>query len=93
MCHTTPPKQFLSDKNSTLIEANLVPLSKVFYDPIETRAESVLQPDVLEKATEENFIKAQSIVSNWYVVLFIIGVAADDDLCICCYHFKLGSLN
>nr|CAH8860504.1 unnamed protein product [Trichobilharzia regenti] len=63
--YTTPPKQFLSDKNSTLIEANLVPLSKVFYDPIETRAESVLQPDVLEKATEENFIKAQSIVSNW----------------------------
>ncbi|CAH8608759.1 unnamed protein product [Heterobilharzia americana] len=63
--YTTPPKLFLSDKNITLVEANLVPLSKVFYDPIETRAEDVLLPDVLEKITEGNFAKAQSIVSKW----------------------------
>ncbi|CAH8862575.1 unnamed protein product [Trichobilharzia szidati] len=71
--YTTPPKQFLSDKNNTLIEANLVPLSKVFYDPIEFESMIyihvlkvvILQPNVLEKATEENFVKAQSIVSNW----------------------------
>ncbi|CAH8608736.1 unnamed protein product [Schistosoma rodhaini] len=63
--YTTPPKLFLSDKNITLIEADLVPLSKVFYHPTDIPAENVLRSDVLEKANEENSIKAQSIVSYW----------------------------
>ncbi|KAH8858560.1 Tether containing UBX domain for GLUT4 [Schistosoma japonicum] len=38
--YTTPPKLFLSDKTITLIEADLVPLSRVFYHPSETLAEN-----------------------------------------------------
>ncbi|KAK4468000.1 hypothetical protein MN116_008181 [Schistosoma mekongi] len=64
--YTTPPKLFLSDKTVTLIEADLVPLSRVFYHPSETLAENVLRSDVLAKATtEENINRAQSIVAYW----------------------------
>ncbi|TNN16776.1 Tether containing UBX domain for GLUT4 isoform 1 [Schistosoma japonicum] len=64
--YTTPPKLFLSDKTITLIEADLVPLSRVFYHPSETLAENVLRSDVLDKATtKENINRAQSIVAYW----------------------------
>ncbi|CAH8575157.1 unnamed protein product [Schistosoma intercalatum] len=63
--YTTPPKLFLSDTNITLIEADLVPLSKVFYHPTDISADNVLRSDILDKASEENIIKAQSVVTYW----------------------------
>ncbi|CAH8531409.1 unnamed protein product [Schistosoma turkestanicum] len=63
--YTSPPKVFLSDRNKTLIEANLVPLSKVFYHPSDIPAENILKSDILNQIHEENIIKAQSIVSYW----------------------------
>ncbi|GAA55263.1 tether containing UBX domain for GLUT4, partial [Clonorchis sinensis] len=63
--YTTPPKTFLKDKDETLIEANLVPMTKVYISPQSLKAEEALRPELISDATTANMHSAREVVANW----------------------------
>lgn len=63
--YTTPPKTFLKNKDETLIEANLVPMTKVYISPQSLKAEEALQPELISDATTANMLRAREVVTNW----------------------------
>ncbi|CAL8083836.1 unnamed protein product [Calicophoron daubneyi] len=63
--YTTPPKFILKQMNSTLIEANLVPLVKVYFSADSSKTSEVLSPRILATITEENQSKAEEVVKSW----------------------------
>ncbi|TGZ61766.1 hypothetical protein CRM22_007828 [Opisthorchis felineus] len=63
--YTTPPKTFLKNKDETLIEANLVPMTKVYISPQSLKAEEVLRPELISDATTANMRSAREVVTNW----------------------------
>ncbi|KAF7232148.1 hypothetical protein EG68_07383 [Paragonimus skrjabini miyazakii] len=63
--YTTPPKFVLKDKTVNLIDANLVPMAKVYFSGKSTKADDALLPELLSSAIAENVTAARAVVTTW----------------------------
>lgn len=64
--YTTPPRMILKDQTASLIDANLVPMAKVYFSAsMSTKGEDTLLGEVLSNATVENAAVAEQIVRTW----------------------------